>query len=58
MLIYLIGTSFLCNVIIAPVKNENSEVILFILNFDEVNDTNENRYSFSQGFVFFYTLNS
>lgn len=41
------GTNFLCNVLIAPVKNEKSEVILFILNFDELNDTADGR--FSQG---------
>jgi hypothetical protein len=32
----------LCNVIIAPVKNERGEVILFILNFDTLNPTNDN----------------
>jgi PAS domain S-box-containing protein len=41
------GTNFLCNVLIAPVKNEKSEVILFILNFDELNETQDGR--FSQG---------
>lgn len=45
--IYLIlsGTNFLCKVLIAPVKNENSEVILFILNFDELNETPDNKFS-------------
>lgn len=35
------GSNFLCNVLIAPVKNEKSEVILFILNFDELNETQD-----------------
>lgn len=39
------GTSFLCNILIAPVKNEKSEVILFILNFDELNDNSDGKYS-------------
>ena len=33
--------------LIAPVKNEKSEVILFILNFEELNETLDSR--FSQG---------
>ena len=37
------GSTFLCNVLIAPVKNENSEVILFILNFDELTELPDNR---------------
>ncbi len=37
------GTSFLSNVLIAPVKNEKSEVILFILNFDELSESPEGR---------------
>lgn len=41
------GTNFLSNVLIAPVKNEKSQVILFILNFDELNETPDNR--FTQG---------
>ena len=46
------GTNFLSNVLIAPVKNEKSQVILFILNFDELNETPDNR--FTQGFHFDY----
>ncbi|RMZ98117.1 potassium voltage-gated channel subfamily H member 2-like [Brachionus plicatilis] len=38
------GSNFLCKVLVAPVKNENSEVILFILNFDELNETLDNKY--------------
>jgi hypothetical protein len=33
--------------LIAPVKNENSEVILFILNFEELSEGFENK--FAQG---------
>jgi hypothetical protein len=29
---------FLCSVLIAPVKNETNEVILFILNFEDITD--------------------
>lgn len=39
------GTTFLSNILIAPVKNENSEVILFILNFDELSELNDSRAS-------------
>jgi hypothetical protein len=39
------GTQFLCNTLIAPVKNEKSEVILFIINFDELNEAFDNRSS-------------
>lgn len=35
----------MCNVLIAPVKNENSEVILFILNFDELSQTPDNKFA-------------
>ncbi len=43
------GSSFLCKLLIAPVKNENLEVILFILNFDELNEQiNDNTHSFSK----------
>lgn len=38
------GSNFLCKMLVAPVKNENSEVILFILNFDELNETPDNKY--------------
>jgi hypothetical protein len=39
------GTQFLCNALIAPVKNEKSEVILFIINFDELNESFDSRSS-------------
>ena len=42
------GTQFLCNALIAPVKNEKSEVILFIINFDELNEAFDNRSSQSK----------
>jgi hypothetical protein len=32
------GIKFLSSVLIAPVKNENGEVIMFILNFEDVTD--------------------
>ena len=39
------GTNFLCNILIAPVKNEKSEIILFILNFDELSETADSKFS-------------
>lgn len=38
------GSNFLSKVLVAPVKNENSEVILFILNFDELNENSDSKY--------------
>ena len=32
------GSKFLSSVLVAPVKNENNEVILFILNFEDITD--------------------
>ena len=32
------GTTFLSSVLIAPVKNENNDVILFILNLEDITD--------------------
>ncbi|XP_055329281.1 potassium voltage-gated channel subfamily H member 6-like isoform X2 [Paramacrobiotus metropolitanus] len=32
------GTEFLCNVILAPVRNETSSVIMYILNFEDLTD--------------------
>ena len=32
------GTTFLCSVLIAPVKNENNDVILFIVNLEDITD--------------------
>lgn len=32
------GTKFLCSVLVAPVKNENNEIILFILNLEDITD--------------------
>lgn len=32
------GTKFLCSVLVAPVRNENSEIILFILNLEDITD--------------------
>ena len=45
------GTNFLCNILIAPVKNEKSEIILFILNFDELSDTSDSRFSQSKRYI-------
>ncbi len=43
------GSNFLCKLLLAPVKNENLDVILFILNFDELNEQiNDNSRSFSK----------
>lgn len=42
------GSNFLCNILIAPVKNEKSEIILFILNFDELSDASDNKFSRSK----------
>lgn len=36
------GTSFLCSVLVAPVKNENEEIIMCILNFEDIS---ENKYA-------------
>ena len=41
--ICLKGTNFLCKLLLAPVKNENLEVILFVLNFDELNESLDNK---------------
>ena len=32
------GTKFLCSALVAPVKNEANEVILFILNLEDITD--------------------
>jgi len=32
------GSKFLCSVLLAPVKNENGDVILFIINYEDVTD--------------------
>ncbi|XP_038076431.1 potassium voltage-gated channel subfamily H member 6-like isoform X2 [Patiria miniata] len=32
------GSSFLCSVLVAPVKNENEEVIMVIMNFEDISD--------------------
>lgn len=37
----ILGTEFLCNVILAPVRNETSTVIMYILNFEDLTDKNE-----------------
>ncbi|XP_054767108.2 uncharacterized protein LOC129274297 [Lytechinus pictus] len=36
------STSFLCSVLVAPVKNENEEIIMCILNFEDIS---ENKYA-------------
>ena len=46
--------TFLCNMLIAPVNNENSEVILFILNFEDVNVPLDSK--FSGGKFHFFTI--
>ncbi len=43
------GSNFLAKLLLAPVKNENLQVILFILNFDELNEQySNNSYVFSK----------
>ena len=32
------GTKFLCSVLVAPVKNENNDIVLFILNLEDITD--------------------
>jgi hypothetical protein len=32
------GAKFLCSVLVAPVRNENNEIILFILNLEDITD--------------------
>jgi len=34
----LVGTRFLCSVLVAPVRNESSEIILFIVNLEDITD--------------------
>ncbi|XP_071812152.1 voltage-gated inwardly rectifying potassium channel KCNH6-like isoform X4 [Apostichopus japonicus] len=33
------GASFLCSVLVAPVKSENQTIIMYILNFEDISDT-------------------
>ncbi|XP_025096460.1 potassium voltage-gated channel subfamily H member 6-like isoform X3 [Pomacea canaliculata] len=33
------GSKFLCSVLVAPVKNENGEIIMFIINYEDITDT-------------------
>jgi len=33
-----VGTRFLCSVLVAPVRNESSEIILFIVNLEDITD--------------------
>ena len=35
------GSSFLCSVLVAPVKNENEEVIMVIMNFEDISGINK-----------------
>ena len=32
----ILGSKFLCSVLVAPVKNEEGEIILFILNLEDI----------------------
>ncbi|XP_052246974.1 potassium voltage-gated channel subfamily H member 6-like [Dreissena polymorpha] len=32
------GSKFLCSVLVAPVKNEHGEIILFIINYEDITD--------------------
>jgi len=33
-----VGARFLCSVLVAPVRNETSEIILFIVNLEDITD--------------------
>ncbi|XP_070185051.1 uncharacterized protein, partial [Littorina saxatilis] len=33
------GTKFLCSVLVAPVKNENGEIIMFIINYEDITES-------------------
>ena len=35
---FLSGSKFLCSVLVAPVRNENNDIILFILNLEDITD--------------------
>lgn len=37
-----LGTSFLCSVLVAPVKSESQVIIMYILNFEDISDTKPN----------------
>jgi len=37
-MILFVGTRFLCSVLVAPVRNESSEIILFIVNLEDITD--------------------
>lgn len=37
------GTELLCNVILIPVRNENAQIIMYILNFENLNDATTTR---------------
>jgi hypothetical protein len=41
--IFHLGMKFRCSVLIAPVKNESCDIILYILEFTESNDHNQQR---------------
>ena len=32
------GNKFLCSVLVAPVKNEHGEIIMFIINYEDITD--------------------
>ncbi len=48
------GIKFQCSILIAPVKNESCDIILFILEFTESTVTNRNRRIRMYYFVSFY----
>ena len=35
---YFTGNKFLCSVLVAPVKNEHGEIIMFIINYEDITD--------------------
>ena len=35
---FFVGSRFLCSVLFAPVKNEQGEIIMFIINYEDITD--------------------
>ena len=36
--VFFAGNKFLCSVLVAPVKNEHAEIIMFIINYEDITD--------------------
>ena len=35
-MIFFVGTAFLCSVLIAPIRNENGTIMMYIVNLEDV----------------------